>query len=609
MREPRRIDGFAPIADYGVIGNERTAALFALDGSIDFLCLPRFDSNGPFAALLDPERGGSFALRPTVPFEASHRYLPGTNVLETTFATVDGEVRVRDALSVSLTGPPKWEELIRRVEWVAGTVPMCWHLDPRFDWGRRRGEIVRRAGAVAIRDEGLALVTRCWDAGEPGLEGHGLGARFEVSEGTSPLIVLTAHESQPWLLSEREAIEDRLEETCEYWKRWVAAGRYGGPWKEAVERSALALAMLVHAPSGAMMAAATTSLPEAIGGSKNYDYRFCWLRDTAFSLEAIQRFGRIDQVHATLTWLLAVIEKTNPNLQPFYGIEGAPGRPQQELPLRGYRGSGPVVSGNDADEQLQFGNYGDLLQSATMFVRGGHSLGREAAARMATALDFLAEVWIQPDSSIWELPERRDFTQGKFSAWLAFDSALELCDAGELDPDERQIRTWREARRDIAAYVDDRCWSPSRTTYTRAAGDEGIDAAALLFAGSRFREGREERLRSTARAIAIELGAGGPLLYRYSGADAEEGAFVACSFWMVEALARLGERDRAAELMDAMIARGSDLGLFSEEIDPTGGEFLGNLPQGLSHLSLINAAFALADQPGTSSARFGVVER
>jgi GH15 family glucan-1,4-alpha-glucosidase len=595
MRAPQRIDGYAPIADYGVIGNERTAALVALDGSIDFLCLPRFDSDGAFAALLDPDRGGSFSLRPTVPYEASHRYLPQTNVLETTFRTAGGEARVVDALSIPLTGPPKWEELIRRVEWVAGTVPMRWHLDPRLGWGSREPEIVERAGAMAFRDAGIALVVRAWDAGQPAPAERGVAAEFEVTEGSAPLLDLAAYDDQPWLLSDRDTIETRLGETCEYWRRWLDGGSYDGPWKEAVERSALALAMLVHAPSGAMMAAVTTSLPEAIGGSRNFDYRYCWLRDAAFALEAIQRFGRSDQVHATLTWLLRVIEKTNPNLQPFYGIDGAPGSPQQELPLRGWRGTGPPVAGNDADEQLQFGNFGDLIQAAGMFVRGGHSLGRAAAARIATALDFLAEIWVEPDSSIWELPERRDYTQGKLSAWLAFDSALRLREAGELVPDRRRLETWRTARRELADYIDGSCWSERRRSYLDAAGGDGLDAGTLLLARTRFLDGREERLRSTVAAIAAELGAGGPLLYRYSGMESEEGAFVACSFWMIEALARVGERDRAAELMDAMVAHTSELGLLSEEIDPASGDFLGNLPQGLSHLSLINAAYTLGE--------------
>ncbi len=596
MRAPQRIDGFAPIADYGVIGNERTAALVALDGSIDFLCVPRFDSEGAFAALLDPDRGGSFELAPSIPFEAEHRYLDDTNVLETTYATAAGTVKVLDALTIPLTGPPKWEELVRRVEPLSGSVPMQWRVEPRFGWGSRVGEIEHRAGAVAIRDGDLALVVRAWDAGEVlPTETGAITGEFTTEAGSMPLICLSVHEDQPWLLSDRSAIESRIEETCEYWRRWLAAGSYGGPWRAAVERSALALAMLVHAPSGAMMAAATTSLPEAIGGGRNFDYRYCWLRDTAFCLEAIQQFGRIDQVHATLTWLLRAIDSTSPNLQPFYGIEGSPGGAQHQLPLGGYRGSSPVVAGNDAGDQLQLGNYGDLLQAAEMFVDGGHSLGRSAPGRLATALDYLTVVWRRPDSSIWELPDRRDYTQGKLAAWMAFDRALRLSEEGELSPDERQLGEWSRAKGELAGYIDNRCWSESRRSYSRSAGSDDLDAGTLLLARSDFLRGREERLRSTIRAIEDELGAGDALLYRYSGMQDQEGAFVACSFWMIEALVAVGEIERAREKMELMVGRTSAVGLLSEEIDPRTGDFLGNLPQALSHLALINAAYALEE--------------
>ena len=597
MSEPRRVDGYAPIADYGVIGNERTAALVGLDGSIDFLCLPRFDSEGVFAAALDPDRGGSFSLEPTVPYESWHRYRPGTNVLETTFETAQGEVRLIDALSIPLTGPPKWEELIRKVEWVGGKVPMRWRVDPRFGWGQRRGTIDHRAGAHAIRDGDLELMVRSWHAGEPAPDGGALAAEFVVEEGTEPLLVLAAHEDQPWLLSDRESVENRLQETCEYWRRWLQGGTYDGPWQGPVERSALALAMLVHAPSGAMMAAVTTSLPEAIGGERNYDYRYCWLRDTAFSLEAIQQFGRVDQVHATLTWMLRAIESTNPNLQPFYGIDGSPHNDQHELPLAGYRGSGPVRSGNDAEDQLQLGNYGDVLQAAAMFVAGGHSLGPNAADRLVRALEYLIEVWPHEDSSIWELPTRRLYTQGKLASWIAFDRGIWLAEKGELDPGDERLERWRGAREQIAAYIDGRCWSEKRQTYTRCADDESeLDASVLLLARCGFREGREGRLRSTIDAIETELGAGEGLLYRYSGQRDSEGAFVACSFWLVEALVAVGEGDRAAQVMSELVAHRSTVGLLSEEIDPGSGEFLGNLPQGLSHLALINAAYALAGE-------------
>lgn len=594
MDAPARIDDYLPIGDYGVIGNERTAALVGRDGSIDFLCLPRFDSEGVFAALLDPARGGSFTMAPTVPYESSHRYLPGTNVLETTFETADGTVRVIDALSIPLTGPPKWEELIRKVEPVSGRVPMRWALRPRFGWGSRRGSVERRAGAWAVRDGELSLTIRGWGTGEPTTGDGDVESGFVAEKGASPLVVMGIHEDQPWLLSEREDVENRLEETCEYWRRWLQAGRYEGPWKEAVDRSALALAMLVHAPSGSMMAAVTTSLPEAIGGGRNFDYRYCWMRDTAYSLEAIQRFGRVDQVHATLTWLLRTIDATNPNLKPFYGIDGSPHNDQHELGLAGYRGSQPVRSGNNAESQLQLGNYGDLFEASAMFVEGGHSLGPAAAGRLERTVEYLTEVWGRPDASIWELSDSKLYTQGKLGAWVAFDRAVRLAERGELGPKPERLAGWRRARDAAADYLDERCWSESRRTYTRAADDESeLDAAALMMAKTGFWEGRADRLRGTVAAVDAELGAGSGLLYRYSGQQDAEGAFVACSFWMIEALAALGETERAAERMDEMVGHTSELGLLSEEIDPGTGELLGNLPQALSHLALINAAFTI----------------
>jgi GH15 family glucan-1,4-alpha-glucosidase len=526
MREPRRIDGYAPIGDYGVIGNERTAALVALDGSIDYLCLPRFDSAACFSALLDSRRGGRFELAPTVPFRANRRYLPGTNVLETTFETAAGKARVIDAMSIPLTGPMAWEEVVRKVEGLAGKVPMRWHVAPRFGWGARAGESIARAGGTAIRDGDTSLLVRSWDAGERECRDGEAWAEFETAEGSSGLIVLASHPRQPWLLDDRDAHERRLEDTCEYWRRWLQGCRCEGPWREAVERSALALAMLVHSPSGAMMAAATTSLPEAIGGSRNFDYRYCWLRDTAFVLEAM----------------------------------------------------------------LQLGNYGDLLQAVRKFVEDGNSVGPGAARMLGGTLDFLPRVWRNPDSSIWELPDRRQYLQGKLAAWMAFDCGLRLHERGEV---EGSPGSWRAERDEVERFIEERCWSDERGAYVFHADTRGLDASSLLMARTRYLDGHEERFAATVRAVREELGAGGALLHRYSGMRSEEGAFVACSFWLIEALARLGRRDEAAELMDDMVGRGNDLGLFSEEIDPEGGELLGNVPQALSHLALVNAAFAL----------------
>lgn len=592
MRAPTRTDGYAPIGDYGVIGNQRTAALVALDGSIDFFCAPRFDAPSIFAAVVDARRGGTFTLAPAVPYDAEHRYLPETNVLQTTFRTSSGTVRVTDALSVPLSGPFERDELVRKIEGLSGRVPMRWRLAPRFAWGGRRGEVERRGGAWAIRDGSLALVLSAWEAGEPTVEDGDLTGEIHVAEGDAPLLALSVFVSQPWMLPARRAVERRLEETCTYWRRWVADCEYDGPWQDAVRRSALALALLIHAPTGAMMAAVTTSLPERLGGSANFDYRYCWLRDTAFALEAMLQIGRVDQVHATLSWLFRVTATTNPSLQPFYRIDGSPRSSQIELGLEGYRGSVPVVEGNDAGDQLQLGNYGHLLQAAGMFVDGGHALG-DASSLFPAALDYLETVWRRADASIWELPQHEDYTQGKLGAWTAFDRALSLIDRGELRATARQKVAWTTARAEIEAYVDDRCWSDERGAYLRAPGMDQLDASLLLAGRTSFIDGREDRFRGTVDAISDDLRAGDGLLYRYSSVKGEEGAFAACSFWMVEALAALGDVDRAAGVMEAALSHTSDLGLLSEEIDPEGGGLLGNLPQALSHLALMNAASAV----------------
>jgi pentatricopeptide repeat protein len=307
-------------------------------------------------------------------------------------------------------------------------------------------------------------------------------------------------------------------------------------------------------------------------------------------LEAMLQLGRIDQVHATLTWLLRVVESTAPQLAPFYGIDGSPHASQDELDAEGYRGSEPVRIGNNAGDQLQLGNYGDLLQAVRMFVEDGNSVGPGAARMLGGTLDFLPRVWRNPDSSIWELPDRRQYLQGKLAAWMAFDCGLRLHERGEV---EGSPGSWRAERDEVERFIEERCWSDERGAYVFHADTRGLDASSLLMARTRYLDGHEERFAATVRAVREELGAGGALLHRYSGMRSEEGAFVACSFWLIEALARLGRRDEAAELMDDMVGRGNDLGLFSEEIDPEGGELLGNVPQALSHLALVNAAFAL----------------
>ena len=367
--------GYVPIADYAAIGDGRTVALVARDGSVDWLCLPDLDSPSVFAAVLDADRGGRFELQPDVPAQVQRRYLPDTNVLETTFTTAQGVVRVTDAMALpnSDLGPAR--ELIRRVDGLAGRVPMRWRITPAFGYGAVPPRIGRRGRipvAVAGRD---ALAVCSWEAGEAQIDDEAISGRFEARASSSALIALCAAHQEPLVFPAREHVERRLDATTAYWRRWAAQRAYDGPWRDAVIRSALALKLLFHAPSGAIAAAATASLPEEIGGERNWDYRFCWVRDSAFTLDALLRLGCPGEAEAFFWWLLHASQLTHPRLQVLYRLDGGERAPERTLELDGYRGSRPVRVGNDAAEQTQLDIYGDLLQTALIYTRGRRATG------------------------------------------------------------------------------------------------------------------------------------------------------------------------------------------------------------------------------------------
>ncbi len=590
-RAPERLDGYAPIRDYAAIGDQRTAALVALDGSIDWLCLPRFDSPSAFAAILDARSGGAIALAPTVPFTAERRYLPRTNVLETTFTTTEGRVRVTDAMTAGWRAPA-WVELLRRVEGLDGGVPMRWSVSPRFEWGATGGEVNERQGTPIIRHHGLGLAVQAWDAGTPECRDGTVAASFEATQASRALLAIGAFEDEPLLLSRREEVESRLDETVGFWRQWVGRCSYDGPWRDAVLRSALALALCSHAASGAIVAAPTSSLPEAVGGSRNFDYRYNWLRDTSFALDALLRLGLREEVHASLGWMLAATRTTHPRLDVFYSLDGTAGDPQGELDLEGYRRSSPVHRGNSAGSQLQLGNYGDLLDTCFAYVRDGNALDPESGQRLAEVADLVCEIWRNRDASIWELHDREDYAQGKLACWVALDRTVALADAGQV-PDGSAGR-WKATAATVREFIDGRCWSSRLRSYVRYPGTEDLDASMLLAARTGYLDGNDPRLGQTVDAMRRELGEG-PFLYRYSGMREQEGAFLACSFWMVEALARAGRLDEATEAMDELVSAANDVGLLSEEIDPQSRELLGNFPQALSHLALVNAAFVLGE--------------
>jgi GH15 family glucan-1,4-alpha-glucosidase len=589
-----RIGGYAPISSYAAIGDGRTVALVAADGAIDWLPLPELDSPSVFGAVLDAERGGRFALAPDLPHTVERRYLPGTNVLQTTFSTARGAVRVTDAMTVPGGGLGPMRELVRRVEGLAGAVPMSWSVAPRFGYAQGATCLGVRAGTPVATAGGDALAICSFDAGEPDIASGVVRGRFEALEGTRSVVALCAAHGEPLVVPTRGELEARLDGTGATWRRWSDDLGYAGRWRAAVIRSALALKLLVHAPSGALAAAATTSLPEEMGGERNWDYRYSWVRDSAFTLNALLGLSCAPEAQAYFWWLMHASQLTRPRLRVLYRLDGGARAPERTLPLEGYRGSRPVRVGNAAAAQRQLDTYGELMQTAWLYATTGHRIDRDIARRLAAVADLVTRIWRQPDAGIWEVrSEERHFTQSKMMCWIALDRACDLARRGVIRT--RHAQRWRTEAEAIRAFVETRCFSGDKESYVRFAGSDELDASLLLGVLFSYRDARTDRWAGTIEAVRRELGHG-PFVHRYTGEDGlsgAEGAFLSCSFWLAESLARTGRLDDAVALMDDLVALANDVGLYAEEVEPATGAFLGNTPQALSHLALISAAQAI----------------
>jgi len=575
--------GFAPIASYAPLGEGRTVALLSRDGRIDWLPIPALDSPPVFAAIID-DAGGYIALRPAGVASATRRYLPRTNVMETTWTSASGTAIVQDALIMGAGGPLPWTQLDRVVRGVSGAVRFEWSVRPGTALGRGPVEIALTPNAKTLRVGPVTMTVqtthpRADDDREPCFRGT-----FTVRPGEEAVVSLVAVAGQPLPLPPPNG--DAVARTVRAWEDWSAAHHYTGPHPDLVRRSTLVLKLLTSARTGAIAAAATTSLPESGAGGKNWDYRFAWIRDLTFTVRALTRFGLTEETHAAVTWMFDTIDERHADMPIFYALDGTAARPMVEVPVSGWRHIGPVWDGNRASHQRQLGVYGSIFAVAEQYVRAGHVLddrGRRVLERLAVDV---CKNWRRRDAGLWELPRTRHYTSSKLGCWQALDAAVALAEDGHLDGD---VARWRRVQGRIRRWIDAHAWDRRLQAYTMSPGRRVLDASVLLYVGAGFPSA--ERMASTVEAIRAGLGCDG-LVYRFGGAEDVEAPFVACGWWLVSALARLGRATEAARLADRLAATANDVGVFAEMTDADGTHW-GNTPQALSHLALINAALDL----------------
>ncbi|MGY1748800.1 glycoside hydrolase family 15 protein [Modestobacter sp. SYSU DS0511] len=591
--DERDAAGYADLRSYAAVGDGRTIALIARDGRVDWLPLPAMDAAPVFGALLDAENGGCIELCPVEEFTVSREYVPSTNVLTTTFTTASGSVRVTDAMNTGVAGRLPWAEFARRVEGLTGSVRMRAAVVPGTCMNAAAPWVSATANGPVLRVAGLTLAVRTLAPDEVDVGDRRIAVGYTTTPGSRHLLAVVATEDEPLFLPPAELIDEGIDRTVGNWATWCRTFDWDGPWKTAVQRSALMLKLLIHAPSGAMVAAATTSVPESLAGGKNWDYRYAWVRDSAYALTALFRFGLREEPHGAISWLLSTIRRHGPEPAVCYSLAGEPIRPAAFRDVPGWRGIGPVVSGNTAIEQLQLGPYGDLFAIVSLYVANGNVLDAETGRLLAGIADLACDRWQSRDSGMWELPEARHYTTSKLGAWVALSRAVELAESGHIPGDPAR---WRSEAGRIRRWVDEHAWNEERGAYVWYPGTEQLDASIVLHAISGFDRG--ERMSRTLDALREELG-DGPHLYRHSGADADEGTFLACSFWMVSALALCGRVEEAVTLMEELMGAANDVGLLTEMLDPRTGDLLGNLPQALSHLALVNAAITVSEHRGS----------
>lgn len=601
---------YPPIGDYALIGDCRTAALVSRQGSIDWLCLPDFSSPSVFAALLDRHHGGRFAIRPAAPFRTERRYVEDTNVLETLFITATGRLRVTDFVALSGVGEAGLDpecEVVRIVEGLEGETDIEVLFEPRLDYGRADTGLVGRGTlGWACERKGEALLLRSELDLDLVENGSALHIRTTIGAGEQRRLSLVYAKHDVLVIPALGVEADRrLAETSAWWRNWSRQCRYDGPYRPAVLRSVLALKLLTSSLSGAVIAAATTSLPEWVGAERNYDYRFCWLRDASTTLRAFFGLGFSGEGEAFLEWLLHSTRLTRPELRVVYDVFGRTEVSEERLDhLEGYRGSRPVRIGNKAVEQFQLDVYGTVIHGALTFVEHGGSLHYAERGMLRQFGKLVCKRWREPDNGLWEIGgERRQYTHSKLMCWVALNSLIHLHEKAAL---KIPVEAFRRERKAIAEAIEARGFDTEQKSYVANLDGTALDASLLVMAQVGYKDANDPRLLSTLERVQHELGRDG-LFYRYTdGFDripSPEGAFGICSFWAVELLALQGKVEEGARLFERMLTLGNDLGLMAEEFDPATGEALGNFPQAYTHAGLITAALALHEAERRRSGR------
>jgi GH15 family glucan-1,4-alpha-glucosidase len=594
--------GYLPIENYGVVGDLHTVALIGTNGSVDFMSYPHFDSPTIFAALLDAENGGRFQVRPCLATgKVKQMYLPDTNVLITRTLDRDGVAEVSDFMPIGIEESKNCHQLVRRAKGVRGESEFEIIFDPRFDYGRAGHKVDVREGEILFHSDGPCGMTLRLRSQVPlEVKNGAVVGRFTLRAGETAAFVLEeAHPDRPSPSMSPHYVTQAFKDTVNYWRTWIGRSQYHGRWRETVNRSALVLKLLVSEDYGSLVAAPTFGLPEELGGERNWDYRYTWIRDASFTLYALIRLGYTAEAGAFMQWIEERCNDLGPDgsLQIMYGIDGHKDLTEEILThFEGYDGSSPVRIGNGAYDQLQLDIYGELMDSVYLFNKYGAPISHDLWHNLVRLVDWVTEHWHLPDEGVWEVRGgKQEFLYSRLMCWVAVDRAIRLADRRSFPyPYDR----WRATRDEIYNDIHTNFWDPDQQVFVQHKGSKTLDASALIMPLVRFVSSTDPRWLSTLRAIDERL-VEDSLVFRYrigegahDGLMGEEGTFNMCSFWYAEALARSGDVQKARLAFEKMLGYANHLGLFAEQLGPH-GEHLGNYPQAFTHLGLISAAYAI----------------